>query len=75
MSMTSYLPADLSTLQNEKGLTQAQRVRLAAVNSALALVMQAVGTEGSGHLLAEEMQRFSDYVAAIEAALPFGKNP
>ena len=37
--------------------------------------MQAVGTEGSGHVLTEEMQRFSDYVAAIEAALPFGKNP
>lgn len=69
--MTPYLPADLTALQNEKGLTQAQRVRLAAANSALALIMQAVGTEGSGHKLEGEMSRFADYVAAIEAVLPF----
>ena len=69
--MSPYLPADLTALQNEKGLTQAQRVRLAAANSALALIMQAVGTEGSGHKLEEEMSRFADYVATIEAVLPF----
>jgi hypothetical protein len=68
--MLSSNVAGILGLLADKNVSPEQRRRITATAAALDMIAIAVGQQASGHKLAEEMARLSEYVERIETLLP-----
>ena len=59
----------LMELHDRKNLSDERKQKISVTSAALNLITVAIGTEGSTHKLADEMDRLDDYVKKIEATL------